>query len=74
MRRPVGRQRSSDKTACCLREGSWLIVALTRSNDETSEQARTGQRREDGPGYSQSHAAICIVLERNDGEELLVRA
>jgi magnesium transporter len=27
------------------------------SSPETSEQGRTGQRREDGPGYSQSHAA-----------------
>jgi hypothetical protein len=39
----------------CVREESWLIVALTRSNDETSEQADTGERGEDGPGYSQSH-------------------
>src|SRR5262249_5237783 len=29
--------------------------ALTRSNDETSEQADTEERGEDGPGYSQSH-------------------
>src|SRR5262249_1989631 len=36
----------------CVREESWLIVALTRSNDETSEQADTGERGEDGPGYS----------------------
>jgi hypothetical protein len=26
------------------KENSWLIVAPLRSNDETSEQARTGQR------------------------------
>jgi hypothetical protein len=28
-----------------------------RSDDETSKQARTGQRRENGPEYPQSHPA-----------------
>jgi hypothetical protein len=32
-----------------VREESWLIVALMRSNDQTSEQADTGERGEDGP-------------------------
>jgi hypothetical protein len=53
----AGRQRSSDKTADCLREGSRLIVALTRSNDETSEQKHTGERGEDGPGYPASRTS-----------------
>src|SRR5262249_55010647 len=34
----------------------WLIVAPLRSNDETSEQAHTGERLKDSPGYSQAAA------------------
>jgi hypothetical protein len=44
----------------CVREESWLIVALTRSNDETSEQADTGERGEDGPGYSQDFRKLRV--------------
>jgi hypothetical protein len=47
-----------------------------RSNDETSEQGRTGQLGEDGPGYPQSDTAasfcgreIRIVLEGLRGKD-----
>ena len=44
----------------CVSEESWLIVIPT-SKDEASEQARTGERGEDGPGYSQSRSPAKIL-------------
>ena len=35
---------SGNRPQASLKAGSWLIVAPLRSNDETSEQARTGER------------------------------
>src|SRR5262249_19194031 len=42
-------------------------VGLTRSNDETSDQADTGERGEDGPGYSQGHTSVSQRFGRRGG-------
>jgi hypothetical protein len=39
-------------------------VALTRSNDETSEQADNGERGEDGLGINQNNEAKGCLFER----------
>ena len=42
--RVAGHAASRSERADCVREDCWLIVAPLRSNDETSEQAHTGER------------------------------
>jgi hypothetical protein len=54
----VARQHLSDRLGRLRKRGFLAHRSPLRSDDETSEQARTGGRGEDGPGYSRSHAAV----------------
>jgi hypothetical protein len=58
LRPSVGRQRLSDRRPDCVREDSWLMVALTRSNDETSagDEVTRLHPREISPAFAQRHA------------------